>query len=478
MITSLINAAHDLSLPLTSYLVTQKLYVDELLGGRLARYFATQLEEIAPDSAIRRVLTRLLYEAGIAGERKVLVETWKGSLGVAGSEIEPILRGLHGLEFISCDGSVIQAGGGLQAWNDYLQARYRLEIGREPRALVVADTITMCLKRAPQTMARHYRRATAIGLRESLARFDGQRVPGILLDYARFSDSYKGRSLEEIDSGLEVDTDLVRLPQVVHVSSCAALNPTARQVCDDERCAVAHAFADSRYTDASEVVWLAAEIDSKLEADLEFTRSWCDWLESLAREAGLGYTRTWLIAREGFSPEASAFLTRINAWGSSRQQFELLTARLADPTSTTKATKANEFEMVVPMGGDNELIVAHTVEEIARRLHFRPEAINQIKHAVVEAFINASEHSLSPDRKIYQRFRIEDDKLVITISSRGILPVPAEAGEMDVDLSDEAERLANRRGLGLNLIKTLMDEVEFERVDDGTSLRMTKYLRT
>jgi anti-sigma regulatory factor (Ser/Thr protein kinase) len=35
----------------------------------------------------------------------------------------------------------------------------------------------------------------------------------------------------------------------------------------------------------------------------------------------------------------------------------------------------------------------------------------------------------------------------------------------------------DRRGWGLKLIQTLMDEVEFERVDEGTSLRMTKYLR-
>jgi len=34
-----------------------------------------------------------------------------------------------------------------------------------------------------------------------------------------------------------------------------------------------------------------------------------------------------------------------------------------------------------------------------------------------------------------------------------------------------------RRGWGLKLIRTLMDEVEFERVDEGTSLKMTKYLR-
>ena len=42
---------------------------------------------------------------------------------------------------------------------------------------------------------------------------------------------------------------------------------------------------------------------------------------------------------------------------------------------------------------------------------------------------------------------------------------------------DASEGQKGRRGWGLKLIRTLMDEVEFERVDDGTRLRMTKYLR-
>jgi anti-sigma regulatory factor (Ser/Thr protein kinase) len=134
--------------------------------------------------------------------------------------------------------------------------------------------------------------------------------------------------------------------------------------------------------------------------------------------------------------------------------------------------------MILPMGEDNELVAASTVEQFARRLNFRPEAINQIKHAIVEAYINASEHSLSPDRKIYQRFRAESDRLVITISSRGVVPsnLAAQSTESGTE-TDESEASKGRQGWGLKLIRTLMDEVEFERVDEGTSLRMTKYLR-
>jgi len=129
------------------------------------------------------------------------------------------------------------------------------------------------------------------------------------------------------------------------------------------------------------------------------------------------------------------------------------------------------------MGSDNELLAAASAEQIARRLNFRPEAINQIKTAIVEACINASEHSLSPDQKIYQRFQVEDDKLVITISSRGVLPAKVEEKKRSGSAGKETGVLEQQRGWGLKLIETLMDEVEFERVDEGTSLRMVKYLR-
>ena len=203
------------------------------------------------------------------------------------------------------------------------------------------------------------------------------------------------------------------------------------------------------------------------------TEEWCNRLTALAHECSFGRVRLWLVAPEGFSPEACGLLNEREAYGSSRQQVELLTARIASEARAFESPP-DEYEMVIPMGADTELIAAHTVEQIARRVNFRPEAINQIKTALVEACINATEHSLSPDRKIYQRFRVDNDKLVVTVASRGVVPanVAGQNGEGVSQLEGQS-----RRGWGLKLIRTLMDEVEFERVDDGTQLRMTKYIR-
>ena len=120
------------------------------------------------------------------------------------------------------------------------------------------------------------------------------------------------------------------------------------------------------------------KLESKLEASEKLVEQWLKLFESLSRRSGFVRTQIWLIANEGFSAEATALLRERGAFGSSRQQFELLTARLGDAGSQLQQTSADgEFTLVVPMDAENELLPPTTVEQVARRLNFSPEAINQ-----------------------------------------------------------------------------------------------------
>jgi len=477
LINALIQAARENHLVLNSYFDCERLYVDELLGGRLHHYFNSLLEQVAPDAGDRRALMRLLSESLPAGQRTSSFAAWAKRLNLEPASVEEILRRLHIQEIVNWDGETVDTQRGSRAWRDFVRSRFRLDALREPRALVVADLMSAALKRAPQTIARHYRRIASLPLRDVLQKFNHQRVAGVLFDYAAFAADYKGAPVEEIAARLEIDQQTVKLPQVFHTAHGVAFSAELKQF-DEESCVVAHAFDGTGYTSENEIVWLAAKIESKLEAGVDVVASWCNRLESLAKRSGFLRIQLWLIANEGFSAAAIEKLREHNAYASSRAQFELLTAQLSDSAIKSPAANDNEFVFILPMGADNELLAAATAEQIARRLNFRPEAINQIKTATVEACINASEHSLSPDRKIYQRFIVEDDKLVITISSRGVLPenIEEKAGA-SAGAKETADVLDQRRGWGLKLIKTLMDEVEFERVDEGTSLRMVKYLR-
>ena len=485
-IASMLLAAREKHLSLDSYLSCERIYVDEVLGGRLNRHFTLLLERVAPEPETRGALVRLLCESFRStrgGNRRASFESWRKRLNLESVEVEQMLRRLHIQELVNWDGATVDIEVGPTPWKDYLRSRFRLDSLHEPRALVVADMMADALKRAPQTIAQHYRRVAGIRLRELLGKFNAQRVPKVLFDFAKFAEVYKGLTPEEMGTRLDTETDLLRLPQVFHTASGVAFSPDLQEF-GEESSVVAHAFEGATYTDENEIVWLVAKIDHKLEANHKQTETWLGLLDALARKSGFVRTQFWLIAKEGFSSEAIDLIHERGAYGSGEQQFEILAALLSEMEGSIQpADEGNEVELIIPMGADYELLAATTAEQLARRLKFRPEEINQIKTAIVEACINASEHSLSPDRKIYQRFRVEDDKLVVTIASRGIVPLNIHGNNDDPNveqvLEDETgDPAEQRRGWGIKLIKTLMDEVEFERVDEGTSLRMTKYLRS
>ena len=88
-----------------------------------------------------------------------------------------------------------------------------------------------------------------------------------------------------------------------------------RQICEEDHCLVAHTFEEGTYSDAQEVVWLAADIESKLEVDVDVARAWCERFESLANQLGFSRIQIWLISNEGFSEEASRLLiTAKSVW--------------------------------------------------------------------------------------------------------------------------------------------------------------------
>ncbi len=134
-----------------------------------------------------------------------------------------------------------------------------------------------------------------------------------MFDPAEFADVHKGATANEIVAALDAETDLIRLPQVFHTTSGASFSPELRQFADDENCAVAHAFDGATYTDANEIVWMVAKIESKLAAGVELTRLWLDRLEAVARRGAFLRVQIWLIANEGFDEEAGGAVA--GPWG-------------------------------------------------------------------------------------------------------------------------------------------------------------------
>lgn len=468
-IKSMFQAAGEKKLDLDSFQRVEQLYADELFGGRLGKYYETLFSGLVPGGEAQRSVLGLLYDSLTTGNEKIPAESWQNRTGLDDAEFERMINRLNSAELVRLTSGHIEAMAEDRVLTDHVHARFRLEVVTENRALVVGETLSGFVKRAPQIMADLYRRNSALGLRELMSVFDGQEISPALIDYGLFKAEYKGAPDEEILKALAAEDEKMALPQIIYTAHTMALYRAIGQVSEKERSAVALGFQESQYTDEGEIVWIAAEINSKLEAARDLVEFWCDRLEMVALMCNFANYRVWLVAPEGFSPEALEVLAGRNAFGSSRRQVELLIKALRAEDVVGEKLRPNEYEMIVPMGEDTELIAAHAIEDIARKHHFQPKAINQIKTALVEACINAAEHSHSPDRKIYQRFVVEDDRIVITISNRGLRFTDKQAVEIQPD--------EGRRGWGLKLMKRLMDEVKLEQVDDGTRISMTKYLK-
>ncbi|MDQ4121972.1 MAG: ATP-binding protein [Acidobacteriota bacterium] len=468
-IANLILTARDRRVDLDSYKRSEQIYAAEVLGGRTRRYFNQIFEQAVPNPKAQREILNVLKNAFDSDANVSSIEFWRNRVGVENKEFYRIMRALHLNEIVRLDSSVVETAETSQTVRDYVTARYRLEIKKEPRALVVAETLSSALKRAPEMMAQFYRRSSALGLGGLLKEFNLQNVPTVLFEYDRFRTFYKGSEERLVREKLESETEKTKLPQIVYSADCAEFYPLIERIAERERSAVGVGFESGHYRGDSQIAWIAAEIESKLEATAELTEFWLDRLEAVAVFCNFRQARFWLVAPEGFSEDACRLLEARGAYSSSRKQVELLAAKLDVKIAPNVGEPANEFELIVPMGEDTELIGAETAENIARKYGFQTAAINQIKTAVIEACINAAEHSLSPDRKIYQKFEMLEDRLLITISNRGLQIPPEKLNGSKIE-----ENPTGRRGFGLQLIRRLMDEVEFLRTDDGTVIKMTK----
>ncbi|MCU9615169.1 anti-sigma B factor RsbW [Caldibacillus lycopersici] len=119
-----------------------------------------------------------------------------------------------------------------------------------------------------------------------------------------------------------------------------------------------------------------------------------------------------------------------------------------------------------------------TTSGIANRMGFSYEAIEDMKIAVSEAITNAIQHAYKQEENgtINLHFHIYSKKLEIIVSDKGeSFDVAEVRGKTRPYHQDESIEFMREGGLGLFLIETLMDEVEFHQ-EDGVSVQMTKFL--
>ena len=136
----------------------------------------------------------------------------------------------------------------------------------------------------------------------------------------------------------------------------------------------------------------------------------------------------------------------------------------------------SQVKLTLPMIPDMELTASKTACAMCEQIGLSADKIDEVQMAVVEACVNAFEHSGSPDREVRILLetlggRGEPEGLEITIQDHGMGFAPDKIGEKK---TKQRPGLPQKRGHGLKIINGLMDAVDIRSNAEGTTIIMRK----
>lgn len=126
-----------------------------------------------------------------------------------------------------------------------------------------------------------------------------------------------------------------------------------------------------------------------------------------------------------------------------------------------------------------EIAATAVVAALGELVDLGRDKIDEVKLAAVEACINAFEHSATPDHKVEISFLIGSDEadgdrafleVGVADSGRGFRPAELAAPEITAKLKS-----SRKRGWGIKIIESLMDNVRIESGEGRTVIVMRKY---
>ena len=137
-------------------------------------------------------------------------------------------------------------------------------------------------------------------------------------------------------------------------------------------------------------------------------------------------------------------------------------------------TADRQMELTLPMVADIEIAAARAAGNLARELGMSSEKIDEMTHAIIEACINAREHSGCADNRIYLRFTgtlLADGspRIDVWITDHG-----KGFNQSDARSRRNSLGAAHKRGWGLQIIEAHMDEVDITSSREGTTIHMVK----
>ena len=115
------------------------------------------------------------------------------------------------------------------------------------------------------------------------------------------------------------------------------------------------------------------------------------------------------------------------------------------------------------------------IEEIGNEFSLAPDVIFNLTLVLEEAVVNVINYAYPKEEHeyIYLSARMHDGSIVLVLTDTGKEFDPTAAPEADVTLSAEDRQIG---GLGIFLIRQLMNEVKYERIEGKNVLTLEKKL--
>lgn len=124
----------------------------------------------------------------------------------------------------------------------------------------------------------------------------------------------------------------------------------------------------------------------------------------------------------------------------------------------------------------NEItILSGFVEEICEELALSAETTMHINLALEEAVANVIMYANPPQERhnIVLKVSATKEQLIFLLTDKGLSFDPTQADDADLTLPIEQRPIG---GLGIFLIRSIMNEVSYQRLDDENRLTMKKNL--
>lgn len=115
------------------------------------------------------------------------------------------------------------------------------------------------------------------------------------------------------------------------------------------------------------------------------------------------------------------------------------------------------------------------IEDIGNEFSLAPDMIFNLTLVLEEAVVNVINYAYPKEdhESIYLSAKMQDGSIIFVLSDSGKEFDPTMAPEADVTLSAEERQIG---GLGIFLIRQIMNEVRYERIDGKNVLTLEKKL--